>query len=334
MRSFTSAFERLNVWLTPGRALMALLCAVGLYMGALEIAASLALNRISTIGIREERDHRVAAGLRPRTADGRQTVLIVGNSLLQEGIDRGRLNGGVAGEIMVSVFPILSTAYLDWYFGLRRLLGEGARPFGVVVCLSPPQLVSGSINGDAFARRMMRLRDIGEVARAADLDLTSASGLFFASLSDWLAARHGIRNWLLGQWLPQADMLARALARRTAPAIEPGSPEMSAKMQERLLALKNLAQEHGVRFAFLVPALASAEGWDELRMAAGRAGVVLAVPHVPGELAPGVFADGFHLNGAGAAVFTDRLARTLPAVLAAAGTGAGTATGGRGSKAR
>ena len=77
---------------------------------------------------REVEDRRAAVLLQPRMPDGSTSILVVGNSLLLHGIDRARLQREMGSRYHVVLYPIEGTTYLDWYFGLRRLFADGARP--------------------------------------------------------------------------------------------------------------------------------------------------------------------------------------------------------------
>src|SRR5256885_10375697 len=118
--------------LTPTHAMVLLLALAGCYLGVVELAARLLLPHLS------QAQHRIAAGYRvarslPRTwSDGSASVLIVGNSLLVDGIDRADLQRRMPGY-HIALYPVEGTLYLDWYFGLRRLFSEGSRPALVIL---------------------------------------------------------------------------------------------------------------------------------------------------------------------------------------------------------
>ena len=68
------------------------------------------------------------------------------------------------------MYPIEDTTYLDWAYGLRRLLAGGSRPSVVVMCISAKHLLSDATDGEGFAYFLMRLRDLPEVARGRALE--------------------------------------------------------------------------------------------------------------------------------------------------------------------
>jgi hypothetical protein len=274
------------------------------------------MKRISKGAKRIHGDYSRALTLRSTSPDGRQTILVVGNSLLVVGVDRVKLAASLFPEYSVSLLPIENTTYLDWYFGLRRIFAEGARPFTVVLCLSPKQLISDSVNGAGFAHHMMQLRDLRAVAKAAGLDLTTTSVFFFAHLSSWLGDRESIRNWLLETTLPNANLLISSLIPRIPPPAKAEQRDVSAGAVRRLVELRDLSAAYGTRFLFLIPPLTSDKRLaEEISLAGERSGLTVLMPFVPGEMGAGYFSDGFHLKPEGASTFTERLGRMLRSAL-------------------
>src|SRR6202043_2355051 len=149
-----------------------------------------------------------ARSLRPVTADGRPTVLLAGNSLLLEGGQLDHLHASLASQYEVSRLGIEQTHYLDWYFGLRRLLEEGSRPSVIVLSLATDQLASRFTLGESFAHRQMSARDFALVVKEAKLDKTSASTYLFAHWSNWLANKGFIRQDVLILLVPRFRELA------------------------------------------------------------------------------------------------------------------------------
>src|SRR5256714_14544750 len=181
MRSSISDSRALN----PTEAMVLLLALAGCYLGALELAARLLLPHLSQAQHRIAAGFRVARSLPRRWPDGSASVLIVGNSLLVDGIDRVDLQRRMPGY-HVALYPVEGTLYLDWYFGLRRLFSEGSRPALVILAVRVRGGLSDSTDGEAFARSMMNIRDLPGVSRAPKLDRMSPSGDSFANPSGCL----------------------------------------------------------------------------------------------------------------------------------------------------
>src|SRR5215471_5697485 len=128
-------------------------------------------------------------------ADGKPAILILGNSLLLEGIDIPEFQKETAAEYRTSRFIVEQTYYTDWYYGIRRLFHAGARPSLILLGLSVNQLVSDSVRNEYFARFLMDTRDFPSVVRRQKLDPTLANTFFFANLSGWIGSKTEVRNW-------------------------------------------------------------------------------------------------------------------------------------------
>src|SRR5256885_10461149 len=174
MRSSISDSRALN----PTEAMVLLLALAGCYLGALELAARLLLPHLSQAQHRIAADYRVARSLPRRWPDGSASVLIVGNSLLVDGIDRVDLQRRMPGY-HVALYPVEGTLYLDWYFGLRRLFSEGSRPSLVILAVWVRRVLSGSTHGEGFPRSLMDMRDLSEGARAAEVNTMATRSDFF-----------------------------------------------------------------------------------------------------------------------------------------------------------
>jgi hypothetical protein len=301
------------------RSILLLLTALVAWFALLEVAMRVALPRLSETQRRMEADAAHALHLQPLGAHGERTVLIVGNSLLEQGINRRQLQEAMSPGYSVAYYPVEDTTYLDWLYGLRRLLAEGSRPAAIVLCMSGRQLLSNATNGEIFAYRLLQPRDLPQVMHEARLDMMSASAYLFATKSAWLGSRSSLRLGLLQKWLPRSDLLAAHLI-----GVDPLPPvvneETLGRAMARLQSLRGLAQEHGVRFVYLVPpSLNSADIGAALAARAHAAGVDVVLPYAPAEMPRENFTDGLHLSPAGAADFT---ARVGPALLAALQVGA------------
>jgi hypothetical protein len=307
MPSFISDSDRRSAT----RAIVALLASLLAYMSALEVVARIDFPRLNHVwrGIRA--DYRTATSLRPAAADRSATILVVGNSYLDVGVNRDRLQQEISPAYSVAYLPIQGTAYLDWYFGLRRLFAEGARPAIVGVCLSTRQLISDATYGEPFAHTLMLESDILRVKEESHLDNTMMSDYFFANFSSWLGHRGEIRNWILRKTAPNLVDLV-SYFRDRAPA-RPLSDAVVGRALQRVRLLNQLSSENGARFFFLIPpTLDMQDASNALQAAAAREGMVVVLPFQHAELsASGFREDQEHLNPTGAALFTERLGPAL-----------------------
>ncbi len=282
----------------------ALVC-LALFCAAIEGLTRFGFSHISRIEARISQDHKKAVTIRRR---GEPTVLLVGNSLMLEGIDYPRLRDAMAGQAYAVRFPIEQTQYLDWYYGLRRLFNEGSQPDLVVLCMSAEHLISFRIRGDYSAYYLFRLADIPEIRHEVNYDLTKTSSLVVSYFSLFYAGRSSLRNFILVRTDPAyAEMLQRLAAPR---AYFPPDPEMERIAETRLADLRRLCSSHGAQFAFLL-APGFGPGEAPLVNAGKRSHTDVLVPIHLNELGRDKFRDGFHLNAAGAQMFTDKVSELL-----------------------
>lgn len=293
--------------------LVCLALGILLYFIALEVIMRTAVPRISQIERRHRVDREEALKLTRAGHGGAKTVLIVGNSLLQQGIDRPELENALSQHHHVTTYAVENTTYWDWYFGLRRLEREGSAPDVVVLSLNLRQVLADSTNGEGFAHSLMWMGDVAKVARTTGLDLTGASNYFFANISAWLGGRSFIRNWILEKWVPDVNALVQYFTPATQTRSTQGSrTERAHVLIERLSAMRDLVETRGAQFLFLLPPSMSRDDFfTEFEQLATRAGITVIAPFKPGEIGDSAFSDGFHLNPDGAKRFSARLGQFL-----------------------
>ena len=296
-------------------ASIGLLAAVAMvYLGGLEVAARVLVPVHSALTARIRADWSAAVRFGGSPLPDRASFLVVGNSLLQAGIDREELSALQRGNAAtVAVMPVENTAYLDWYFGARRLLAEGSMPQFLVLCLTPADLVSNLTDGAVFARILMRPADILRVKQAARLDWTTTSTYLMASASAWIGLSTEIRNWIRNETVPGMPELAHYFLQRAAPF--PHTDVVEEIVGRRLGQFATLCAAHGCKGMVVIPPSLRDPGVLAALAHAGRAaGVPVLIPVAPGELGQSYFRDGFHLNERGADIFTPRLWEALEGI--------------------
>lgn len=295
--------------MTARTGIIVLLTGLALILLGLELVSPVILTHLSRIERRVETETQAAHSLRPFTSDGRPTVLLVGNSLLLEGVQLEELQHTLAPQYEVSRLAIEQTHYLDWYFGLRRLLEEGARPSMIVLTLATDQLASRFTLGESFAHRQMSAVDFPLAVRNAKLDKTTASTYWLAHWSNWLADKGFIRQDVMILLVPNFRLLAARIADHGAHVGD--SAVLLETAKQRLPELHDLAQTYGVRIVLLVPPTLRQDHAQEVQDLGNKAGVSVWVLSAPGEFQPNLFSDGFHLNAQGSEIFTTRLANQI-----------------------
>jgi hypothetical protein len=304
--SYTSNFDPR----AATRAIAVLLTGLFLYCATLELVTRKGFSRVSRTQRRVYEDLTAAKSLAPRASSEQPTMLVVGNSLLLDGVDRASLAKELVPNYQVALLPIENTQFEDWYFGLRRLFAEGSRPSVVVVCLSTRQMMSRATDGEYFAYYLMQGRDLLAVKRESQLDNTNTSAYFFANRSDWLGSRAQIRNWLLQEIMPNLEHLIGFFPGKTPPM--PSKEQVVAGVLPHLLALNQLCNSNGTHLVVVVPpTLSHDDASADVQDSAAHEGISVLVPLRPSDVTSGEFHDGFHLNAQGAARFTHRLASDL-----------------------
>ena len=310
MRSSTSSFESAarssRDSRTPARAIVLLLALIAIFLVSVEIFSRYGVTRLSKIESREEREYAVAVGAKP--ANGRRTLLLMGNSLMGDGVRFEEVRDALAPAWDVRRLYVDDTAYWDFYYAIRRLYAEGARYSVVAVFLTPRQLSLPGVRGDYFAYRLMLTSDIFRVARDTRLHRTEASNMFFASVSAFYGLRAEIRKVLLGRLMPGLPALMRLLtSNRAAPLAD---EQIYRGALVNLRAYSKLAASQNSRIILVLPPQTELEGVAMTKLAALQAGITV-VSVSPDVTGPSDFRDGFHLNAVGAGKYTAAL---IPAI--------------------
>jgi hypothetical protein len=258
---------------------------------------------------RLDREHARAEEIRP--APGQPApVLIVGNSLLKKGVIIPLLNKQLGPEYAFTRYVVEDTNYLDWYYGLKSLFRDGARPRAVVLVLNARQLIAPGVHGDAFASLLMDWHDLPSVRREVASDNTTTTNLLFANMSRYYGMRSEIHKAFLVHLMPDFPDLAVKLRPSTPPLA--ADEEIESKAAERLREISGLCAQYGVQFIFVVPPSAAVrDGSAAIQSAGNRTAVQVLVPFPPQQLPDDLYADGFHLNYRGSVIFTQALSSSL-----------------------
>ena len=133
-------------------------------------------------------------------------MLLLGNSLLLEGVDFPSLRGTMIPRYDVHRLVIEQTDYLDLYYILRTLFRNGSRPHDLVLCLSVGQLMADDTRGE-FTARYVDAAGVADLAHREHFDATTMTNYMFAHWSGWFGTRAEIRKWLLGRMMPDIGAL-------------------------------------------------------------------------------------------------------------------------------
>jgi hypothetical protein len=274
-----------------------------------EATARLALDRVSKIQRRTADEYWLARTMGNDAPSDHKHVLMVGNSLLDEDVEFDRLRDSLGAQWQARRFVIENTFYFDWYYALRRLFNEGARPDIVVVMLSTRQWTRSDIRGDYSAYYLMNTGDLPGVIRDLGLNATEAANLLFANLSKFWAARAEMRNFVLARLMPELEQLMHLS--NTADPHPLIDDEVESVVRGRMARLKALTDVHDAQLIFLLPPVLEPGGTDGANgfvRASQAVGVATLRPLPAGTLGLPFYRDaGHHLNPVGASVFTEKL---------------------------
>jgi len=279
-------------------------------LAGVEFVTRLGFDRISRLQRRIWEERRQA--LRISSNPGRPTILVAGNSLVEAAIDVPMLRQALGPSTDIHRYIVEQTTYFDWYYGLRRMFREGMRPAYVLIGFPASNLNSSAIRGDYSAYYLFDARGVIDYARAQRLDLTTSSSLLFAHYSSFYATRAEIRAFLMGKTFPAYGAALHNLTVRPAP---PDTEEHVAWLATpRLRALDELTRGYGAKLIFVV--IPTGQPGEQGIVTAGKnSGTAALLPLPTGTLNASDFADGFHLNARGRAIFTKALAGELETYL-------------------
>lgn len=246
------------------------------------------------------------------------SILIVGNSLMAEGINTHLLNADLQTKYKVAPFFIEATSYYDWYYGLRRLFAQGARPDVVVVSLPAAAFLETQVRPDYFSATLLDRRDILRVARDVHYSRTEMTTLFAGTISRFWGHRGVIRTRALSTIFPDANQLALGLGRLPRPNLTDAQidDQLQKVATSRVIALGKLCAEYNAQLVVLFPPVSN--GNDHLKTfsdIAAQADARVVVPIPSRTLSPSDYRDGLHLRPELVDTFTDATAHSLEGIL-------------------
>jgi len=274
-----------------------------------EIFADYLLKHDSETYGRVSQQYAEAVKVRPSRSGEPVSVLMVGNSLLMEGIDVDRLQELTSSKMRIYPIFLEATGYYDWLYGLERR--QGARPQVVVLGVGVNSFLQDSVRQDYAPMMFFDVRDVLGVASDLKLDRTATTNLLLAHSSAFWDARSVIRTQVLRHAVPHCRELFALV--KSKPALPPSS-ELELITLARIQTLRQLCDAHGAKLIILVPPTRSSEdAVRQMAIASQKVGVDSLVPIDPATLSEKFYQpDELHLNSEGAALFTSALATYLP----------------------
>jgi lysophospholipase L1-like esterase len=281
---------------------------------AFEFLSDFLLKHHSETYSRVSRQYAEAVKMRPAKLGEPTSVLIIGNSLLLEGVDVDRLQKLTSSQMHIYPIFLEATGYYDWFYGLQRLFREGAKPQVVVLGVGVNSFLANSVRQDYAPLLLFDMRDSLGVASDLKMDRTATSNLLLAHSSVFWDTRTVLRTQILRHAVPHYTELVSLL--KPQPAIPP-SQQFQTTANSRLERLRELCEAHGAKLIILFPPTPSSEDAVlQMTLASRKVGVDTLVPIDPTALSVKYYqSDELHLNSEGAQLFTSALATFLPKTL-------------------
>ncbi len=290
------------------------------WLAGLEIFTKVVVERHSKVQEEVNREYREAIAIR-QSAGGPGQLLVVGNSLVGQDLDFPALKKGLAPEWETHRFWIHATEYEDWYYGLRRLFAEGARPKVVAVTLAAMHWHTSTIRGDYSSLYLFRPLDIPAIGAEVGLDRTKTSNLLFARYSRFYALRSEIRKETLKVIFPDLPRMYQLFKPTMGQPLT--AAEVKPVLEPRVRRIEELTAKYGARLILIVPPVPrpGQEFHAEIVNAAAAAGAQAVIPLSCKDLPGREFEDDVHLTATGAKVFTQKLIGPLREALAQRASG-------------
>src|SRR5260370_20228808 len=243
-----------------------------LFMFAFEFFSDFLLKHHSESYARVSRQYAEAVKMRPAKPGESTSVLMVGNSLLLQGVEVDRLQKLTSSQMHICPIFLEGTAYYDWFYALQRLFREGAKPQVVVLGVGVNSFIANSVRQDYVPLLFFDMRDSLAVASDLKMDRTATSNLLLAHSSVFWDTRAVLRTQILRHAVPHYEQLVLLLKPQSA---LPPPRQFETTVNSRLEQLRDLCQIHGATPLILVPPTPSSEdGVRELIIASQQAGVV------------------------------------------------------------
>lgn len=248
-----------------------------------------------------------AARLRDAPAD-RLKVLILGNSLAREGLDRDLLKRGLEAQTGRSVELAAMTPdgsrIEEWLYGYRRHFDlTGARPDLVLLCTGRAHLLDGQADLDALAAFHVSWQDLPGFVRDQGLGVEGICQAAAARLSRLFAHRRRVQPLLFYHAMPRYEATVNLIQ---ATALGVARTSETRESTRSLAALLKACRASGVRVLLLqVPLPDAYELPATITATADACGAAILGP--PPQMPLERFPDGYHMDRRGALLWTHQM---------------------------
>lgn len=275
----------------------------------LEVASYWRMQRLSGRGHRVSQEHKDAVSLRPLSADGKPTVLLVGNSLIREAVDMDVLRAQMGDQYDVHWLVLESTGYLDWSLILPSLFQQGSRPSYVVLTISPVQMNSHAPVFMETTHYLLTPREVMEQARREHGGASAYVMHFLEYVSPYWGTRSSAQ-------VAFKDAIPGYRSMLFASATEKVGPQQFDP--ERMRDLAEVCKQYNVKLMYVALPANNPNGdqdAEQIQQAAAANSVSYLRPVADGDLHGDDYTDFIHLSAEGKAkfmpMFVPSLLRTL-----------------------
>jgi hypothetical protein len=242
----------------------------------------------------------VERALAVRHRGGYTQVVVLGNSLVYEGLSEASLQETMGDRVLIETAGVPGSTYFDWEYGLRALLARGSQPDVVVFGISPSQFLRTPAVTALPVSELWRSEEVYSYYRDWHPNPTIVADLLLEHYSTFFAMRDTFRIYgrkqiygypsMVREWGPGGV--------NTNPAPSPGSM-LEATFVKRIAGLQAECGAHARLVLIVVPTRQASDEMDEpaLRAAALQLGVPVIEPVGEREWpAPKFQDDGYHLT--------------------------------------
>ena len=275
----------------------------------LEVGSYERMQRGSGRGRRIVQEHKEAVALRPLSADGKPTVLLVGNSLIREAVNMDTVRAQMGSHYDVHRLIVESTGYADWRFALPSLFEQGGRPSYVVLTISPLQMNSHAPLFMETTHYLLTPREVIAMSRAEHGGPSSYEMHFLEYASPYWGTRTSAQTAFKDKIPGYRALLYASPGDKIGPqSFDP----------ERMKELAEICRQYNVRLIYLALPANNPNGDHDAKQiqdAAAANGVPYLRPVADGDIHGDEYTDFIHLSETGKAkfmpVFISSLMQTL-----------------------
>ena len=248
-------------------------------------------------------------GRRIGAAGGDRTVLILGNSLSRDGLDRRMLAAAAGPGTRIEAYYPDGSSVSEWAYAYRKhFVHPGHHPDFLIIGAGRSHLFDSDLPADRFGAYFCDNRDLLRYFRRHVSDLDDASSFILARLSVAYASRGRVQPRVFTAIIPHYQATLRLLATKPAAA----ASRTRIPTHRNLGELLEDAVAAGTRVAVVcIPMPEPYDVPEETLQVVRRSGARFIDARSIAGIRRRHFPDDYHLNEEGAAILTGHVAGEL-----------------------